>query len=111
MNNNMAPQNSLFLTENGGVTTLGQIIKDSISAVTGGAADNIELSANDTHILWKLQSEADWKELIALSVITGPQGPQGQKGATGAKGADGWGTKAEYDALVARIEALENPTA
>lgn len=38
---------------------------------------------------------------------TGAAGPKGDKGDTGAAGKDGFGTKTEYDALVARIEALE----
>lgn len=38
---------------------------------------------------------------------TGAAGAKGDKGDTGAAGKDGFGTKAEYDALVARIEALE----
>lgn len=37
----------------------------------------------------------------------GAPGKDGAKGATGENGKDGFGTKAEYDALVARIEALE----
>lgn len=38
---------------------------------------------------------------------TGAAGAKGEKGDTGAAGKDGFGTKTEYDALVARIEALE----
>ena len=49
---------------------------------------------------------------------TGPQGPKGDKGDTGAKGAtgaagadgaDGFPTEAQWNALVARVDALENP--
>lgn len=109
MNNNMSPQNSLFLTETGEVDTLGNIIVKAISTASGGgAANNVELSSNSTHLLWKLQSEQEWKELIPLSRITGPQG---QKGATGATGAPGFGTKEQYDGIIARLTALENPGA
>jgi hypothetical protein len=41
---------------------------------------------------------------------TGPAGPKGDagaKGETGAKGADGFPTKEQWDALVARVTALE----
>ena len=47
---------------------------------------------------------------------TGPQGPQGDAGAKGAKGdtgaqgpagADGFGTEAQYNDIIARLEALE----
>ena len=42
----------------------------------------------------------------------GAKGPKGDTGATGPKGdpgADGFGTEAQYNELVARIEALETP--
>lgn len=59
------------------------------------------------------------QELIDLAAQPGPKGEKGDTGAagktgakgdTGAAGKDGFGTKAEYDALVARIEALEGTT-
>lgn len=43
---------------------------------------------------------------------TGAAGPKGDPGAAGPKGdpgADGFGTEAQYNELVARIEALETP--
>ena len=43
---------------------------------------------------------------------TGATGPKGDTGAAGPKGdpgADGFGTEAQYNELVARIEALETP--
>ena len=42
---------------------------------------------------------------------TGAQGIQGVKGDTGAKGADGFGTEAQYNDIINRLNALENPTA
>ena len=48
---------------------------------------------------------------------TGPEGPQGTKGtkgdtgAAGADGADGFGTEAQYNDIIARLEALETPEA
>ena len=44
----------------------------------------------------------------------GPQGPKGDKGDTGAPGADGadgFPTEAQWNDLVARVEALETPEA
>ena len=41
---------------------------------------------------------------------TGPQGPevpQGPKGDPGTPGADGFGTEAQYNDIIARLEALE----
>lgn len=37
----------------------------------------------------------------------GPEGPKGEKGDTGPAGADGFPTEADWNALVARVEALE----
>ncbi len=37
----------------------------------------------------------------------GPQGPKGAKGDTGAAGADGFPSEAQWNDLVARVEALE----
>jgi len=39
----------------------------------------------------------------------GAQGPKGDKGDPGEDGTDGFPTEAQWDALVARVEALENP--
>ena len=39
----------------------------------------------------------------------GAKGDKGDPGAPGKDGADGAPTQAEWDALVARVEALENP--
>ena len=39
----------------------------------------------------------------------GAKGDKGDTGAPGKDGADGAPTQAEWDALVARVEALENP--
>ncbi|UUV45914.1 collagen-like protein [Bacillus phage vB_BanS-Thrax3] len=39
--------------------------------------------------------------------IQGVKGDKGDTGATGAKGADGFGTKAQYDDIIARLTALE----
>ena len=40
----------------------------------------------------------------------GPEGPKGDTGAPGADGADGFGTKEQYDDIIARLVALETPT-
>lgn len=39
----------------------------------------------------------------------GPQGPQGPQGPEGPAGADGFPTETQWNDLVARVEALENP--
>ncbi|MET3658162.1 hypothetical protein [Sporosarcina psychrophila] len=50
---------------------------------------------------------ADFAELI--EGVVGPEGPAGTKGATGTAGKDGYATKAEYDAIIARLDELELP--
>lgn len=37
--------------------------------------DEVELQTTATHIQWKLASESEWTNLIALSELTGEQGP------------------------------------
>jgi len=41
--------------------------------------------------------------------VQGPKGDKGDTGAAGVKGADGFPTKEQWDALVARVTALETP--
>lgn len=69
-------------------------------------------------------TEQDMKDILDVAGEKGPKGDPGAKGAkgdpgakgdtgaTGPKGdpgADGFGTEAQYNELVARIEALETP--
>lgn len=39
----------------------------------------------------------------------GPAGSDGEQGPAGTDGADGFGTEAQYNDIIARLEALENP--
>ena len=41
----------------------------------------------------------------------GAKGDKGDTGAPGADGADGFGTEAQYNDIIARLEALETPEA
>ena len=49
----------------------------------------IVIQKNSTHVQWKYVGEDEWKNLIALSEITGAQGPKGETGDTGEAGAQG----------------------
>lgn len=49
----------------------------------------IVIQKNSTHVQWKYVGEEEWKNLIALSEITGAQGPKGETGNTGEAGAQG----------------------
>ncbi|QPK90823.1 collagen-like protein [Bacillus velezensis] len=42
--------------------------------------------------------------------VKGEKGDPGIQGIQGEKGADGFGTKAQYDDIIARLEALEGKT-
>lgn len=106
MTNNMSPLNGLILDEKGQVHSLVTLLKDMASG------KRIELQKGDTHIQWKYEDVETWTDLIAIADLKGAKGDtgaKGDKGDTGATGANGWGTKAEYDALVARITKLETP--
>ena len=69
-----------------------------------------------------IPKQEDFHNLIDVAGKEGPQGPRGEAGAkgdTGAKGAkgdtgaqgpagaDGFGTEAQYNDIIARLEALE----
>lgn len=58
----------------------------------------IELSVNDTHIIWRLTGNTDWTNLVALSAITGPQGEPGETGPAGAVASVVAGTGIDVDA-------------
>ncbi len=64
-------------------------------------------------------TEKDFHDLIELADEPGPEGPkgadgadgndgqQGPQGEPGPAGADGFGTEAQYDDIISRLEALE----
>src|SRR5699024_12005867 len=53
-----------------------------------------------------IPKQKDFHDLIDLA---GKQGPKGDPGDKGDPGADGFGTEAQYNDIIARLEALENP--
>lgn len=60
-------------------------------------------------LLNKIEAGVEEKAAKGDTGDTGPQGAKGDTGAAGADGADGAPTQAEWDALVARVAALETP--
>ena len=46
-----------------------------------------------------------------IELTPGPKGAKGADGKDGADGADGFGTEAQYNDIIARLEALEAPEA
>lgn len=54
-----------------------QILKWNSGTGSGSESKNIELSKTDTHIVWRIEGDELWNELVALSDITGPAGADG----------------------------------
>ena len=54
-------------------------------------------------------TEQDMKDILDVAGEKGAKGDTGAAGPKGDPGADGFGTEAQYNELVARIEALETP--
>lgn len=59
------------------------------AGVAGSNGRNIELQTNSTHIQWRYVGDPTWTDLVALTLITGPQGAAGATGATGPQGNPG----------------------
>lgn len=63
----------------------------------------------------KVINEKDIHDIIDVAGVkgakgdAGEQGPKGDKGEPGADGADGFGTEAQYNDIISRLEALESP--
>ena len=69
-----------------------------------GAAGGTPITAAELNRI-----EAGIAEVELTPGAKGDKGDKGDTGAPGKDGADGAPTQAEWDALVARVEALENP--
>ena len=60
-------------------------------------------------------TEQDMKDIVDVAGVQGPKGDpgtpgtNGKDGAQGPQGADGFGTEAQYNDIIARLEALEAP--
>ena len=84
--------------------------------ISGGGAGEPGKSAYEIAVENGFEGdEQAW--LDSLKGERGPEGPQGPAGAVGEQGpagsdgADGFGTEAQYNDIIARLEALENPEA
>ena len=67
----------------------------TLSSLTGADGHDgldgkeVELRVNGGYIQWRYKGDADWINLTAGSVVSGPQGPQGASGDNGRDGRDG----------------------
>ena len=81
---------------------------DAVVGAEGHPDDHNKIKA----ALVEVRSNVD-----SIELTPGPEGPQGPKGdkgdpgTPGADGADGFGTEAQYNDIIARLEALETPEA
>ena len=48
-----------------------------------------EVRNNGTAVQWKYRDETDWRDLVALTELTGAAGENGRDGANGENGTDG----------------------
>ena len=91
------------------------------AAATEGAETHIEDHNKIVDAIKEARTNIDEIELTpgpaGPAGADGAQGPKGDKGdagapgAPGADGADGFGTEAQYDDIIARLEALEGAAA
>ena len=79
------------------------------AAATEGAETHIADHNKIVDAIKEVRTNVDGIELTPGP--EGPQGPKGDTGAPGADGADGFPTEAQWNDLVARVEALETPEA
>ena len=64
-------------------------IKNLDNVGSGADGREVELQTNSTHIQWRYSGESEWRNLIELKRLEGPQGPIGETGATGPRGETG----------------------
>jgi len=99
-----------LLKSNGGGASMEFLFGTTAPAAGDGKSGDIYLNTGNGDLYKKTDVWAkigNLKGPAGAKGDTGAAGAKGDKGDTGAKGADGAPTQAEWDALVARVEALE----
>ena len=71
-----------------------------------GAAGNTPITAAELN---RIEAAGAAKAAQGPKGDKGDKGDQGDPGTPGADGADGFGTEAQYNDIIARLEALEAP--
>lgn len=59
------------------------------AGTNGTDGKQIELNKGEAHLQWRYVGELEWRSLVALADLTGPQGPKGDKGEQGSQGEQG----------------------
>ena len=83
-------------------------VNDSKPAINAANLNKIEKGIADAHAI---VAEPGPQGPVGPKGDTGEPGPAGAKGAKGDKGDPGFPTEEQWNALVARVEALETPEA
>ena len=83
-------------------------VNDSKPAINAANLNKIEQGIADAHAI---VAEPGPQGPAGPKGDTGEPGPAGAKGAKGDKGEPGFPTEEQWNALVARVEALETPEA
>ena len=88
----------------GGIGGGGMEFLFGTTAPNGGDGENGDIYLNATN--GDLYKKTDtWEQIGNLK---GPKGEKGTNGAKGEKGDKGFGTEAQYNDIIARLEALES---
>lgn len=61
----------------------------SIKGADGADGRSTEFNVSDTHLQWRYIGESTWRNMISLSMLTGPVGPAGPAGQSGSSGSSG----------------------
>ena len=83
-------------------------VNDSKPAINAANLNKIEQGIADAHAI---VAEPGPQGPVGPKGDTGEPGPAGAKGAKGDKGEPGFPTEEQWNALVARVDALETPEA
>lgn len=107
--NSYSPKSGRVIGEDNQVYNIVDLLQSSGGGADGKSAYEIAVDngfvGTETEWLASLKGEKGDKG------DTGSPGADGDKGDPGADGADGFGTEAQYNDIIARLEALETPEA
>ena len=110
LNADFQPRDARFRCVATGLYNLSNSSEAAELLVVDFDGQEVELRNNDTHIQWRYVGEAEWKDLVALSAITGGNGADGADGREVqlqvANGYIQWkyDTDADWQNLIARRE-------
>ena len=80
----IAPDGLIVIDANNEITIDVENLANEMGGLLG-ASRLFEFRTNDTHLQWRYEGEgdSDWRDLVALDDLRGPQGEQGEQGEPG----------------------------